>query len=284
MGVYDRDYYREEPAGFFGGRRSAVLDLIIVNVALYLIDIFSDQWVTKHLTLRSNLFSSPWHAYQLLTYGFVHDYQSIGHILFNMIALFFFGRDVEGFYGRKRFLSMYLSTVVLVGLIWLIMAQFSAKESGVLGASGAIMGVIVLFVMRDPHRTIYVNFFIPVPAWLMLILYVGLDFFGIVSPNPEDHVAHIAHLTGVGLGFLYYRTGFSLAQLWPSNWSLKKLKRGPKLRVHNETSEAGDDPRAWQMQVDAILEKISQQGEASLTADERKILEEASRRYQQRRQ
>ena len=64
---------------------------------------------------------------------------------------------------------------------------------------------------------------------------------------------------------------------------MPKIKRGPTLRVHAETAEDEDEPRQWQAKVDAILEKISQQGEASLTSDERKILEEASRRYQQRR-
>ncbi len=98
--------------------------------------------------------------------------------------------------------------------------------------------------------------------------------------HPTDNVAHVAHLSGVAFGFIYYQTGLNLGRLVPRRLSGNPFRMSPKLRVH-DPDEASRD---LSDQVDAILAKISQQGEASLTRKERRTLEEASKRYQRRRQ
>ena len=116
MGIYDREYYQERPPGIhFGGNRMMVTNLVILNVIIYIIQLFfrsdnpTDFSLTRTLSLHSNLLSEPWNIWQLVTYGFVHSDKHFFHILGNMFCLWFFGRDVEAIYGKKTFLWFYLT-------------------------------------------------------------------------------------------------------------------------------------------------------------------------------
>ncbi|MGH7135357.1 MAG: rhomboid family intramembrane serine protease, partial [Pirellulales bacterium] len=144
------------------------------------------------------------------------------------------------------------------------------------GASGAVVGVTILFVLHYPMRMIYIWGVLPVRAWVLGSLCIVQNVLGLgVS---KDSVAYEAHLAGAAFAYIYYATGWNLGRWWPRRFSLGSLKPRPKLRVHEpEHEESLSD------QVDRILEKISREGEASLTAQERRTLEDASRRYQQRR-
>ena len=131
MGLYDRDYVRDEPRGsFLGGNRSMVTNLILVNVGVFLLDlVFFNRRLSEYLALHADLFTHPWNIWQLLTYGFAHESGQPGtpivlgnfaHVGFNMFGLWLFGRDVESIYGRKEFLRIYLSLIVLCGLSWVV--------------------------------------------------------------------------------------------------------------------------------------------------------------------
>ena len=116
MGVYDREYYRgEEPGGTaVAGPRSMVTNLVILNVVLYVLDIFIDSrhhWLMEHMAASPASVAQPWLWWQLITYGFAHSYQDQWHIISNMFGLWMFGRDVEGVYGRWEFLRIYLVAV-----------------------------------------------------------------------------------------------------------------------------------------------------------------------------
>src|SRR5262245_51208037 len=115
MGLSDRDYARDEPRGIFlGGDQPMYVKLILVNVGVFLIDlIFYEGTLSGKLALKGDLFQKPWQFWQLLTYGFTHDPVNKFHIVGNMLGLYFFGREVEGIYGRKEFLRLYLSLIVL---------------------------------------------------------------------------------------------------------------------------------------------------------------------------
>jgi membrane associated rhomboid family serine protease len=277
MGIYDRDYYQgDERSSWFAGR-SMVVNLILVNVAIFIADLLFDQQVSETLSLKSDLFQKPWQFWQLLTYGFVHDPNDLRHILFNMFGLWLFGSDVETIYGRAEFLRLYLVTIVLAGLAW-VLSTLAADSSGVLlGASGGVMGMMMLFVMHFPRRIFYIWGILPLPAWALGVIYVFFDLMG--AAHNTDNVAHVAHLTGAAFGFIYYRAHLNLGRLVPRRLSWSALRWRPKLRVHDPDREAPD----LNQQVDQILEKISREGESSLTKGERRTLEEASRRYQRRR-
>jgi len=284
MGLYDREYYREERSGFsLGGDRSMVTNLILVNVAVYVLDLLFDGALRDHLELQADLFRHPWDAWQLLTAGFLHS-RNMWHIVTNMIVLYFFGRDVEGIYGRMEFLRIYLAIVILSSLAWVLtqVAEGHASPLVVMyGASGAVTGVLKLFILHFPKRVILLFGAIPIPAWLLGVVYIGADFLGYVGPAKEadgPKVAYETHLAGAGLAAIYFYAHLNLGRWLPSRL-LGSLRR-PKLRVHSpreNVSESLDE------RVDAVLDKVAKQGIDSLSASERKLLEDASRRYQRRR-
>lgn len=276
MGIYDRPYYRDEQSGGWLGGRSMVINLIILNAAVYLIDLVAEGRVSNALSLKSDLLTHPWQAWQLITYGFVHDRQDPFHILLNMYGLWLFGRDVEEVYGRAEFVRIYLVTIILSGLVWVIAT--GADSPSLVGASGGVMGMMILFVLHFPKRMFALFGIVPVPAWALGAMYVAFDVMGVI--NRTGNIAHVAHLTGVAFGFAYYRLRWNLGKLVPARLSSSMFRLKPKLRIHDPQEEQRD----LNQQVDQILEKISREGEASLTKKERRTLEEASRKYQRRRQ
>lgn len=308
MGIYDREYYRDEPRRPGIGDWSAVTTLIVINVAIWVIDQFtpnptrqlgewlvvdsSRHWLDAHMQLLPDLFTHPLQAWQLLTYGFAHDPNSVMHILFNMFGLWLFGRDVEVIYGRKEFYRIYVSLLILSGLGWVAFQMVLAPgdRSPAIGASGAIMGITMIYILHYPYRMFLFMFAIPVPAWALGVIFIAWDVLGATGRlhlGPEN-VANTAHLTGAFFGFVYYRTHWTLFSLWPGRLFSGAFRR-PKYRVHRGDDDgnargsgsagAGSEQRQLQQQVDDILAKISREGEASLTAAERRTLEEASRKY-----
>lgn len=280
MGILDRDYYRDEPRGLFlGGDRTMVANLIIINVVLYLVDaLFFNGRLMQAMELQASLPEHPWDVWQLVTYGFAHSRSDIWHIVFNMLGLWFFGRDVEGIYGKKQFLQLYLTLIILSGVAWLV-TSLNNPQARVIGASGAVLGIMFVFVMHYPRRTIFLFGIIPLPAWALMAAYVIQDLSGLQGDG-RDYVAHAAHLGGALFGFVFYKTGWTLFSLIPSHLFKRGLPtRRPKLKLHSPEQ----DDASLSQRVDEILEKISREGEASLSKDERRVLEDASRRYQKRR-
>jgi membrane associated rhomboid family serine protease len=286
MGLYDREYYRDEPARGFqlGLSHSVVVNVIVINVVIYLIDTLFQVGLASMMALHADLLDRPWNVWQLLTCGFAHA-PDPWHVLFNMLALWFFGRDVEAIYGSKLFLRLYLSLIVCASLAWVVSTNMTVDRPywgyfTMVGASGGIAGILAIFVCHYPTRTILLNFFIPVPAWVMGLIWLGSDIAGALNRVQGDNVAYAAHLGGAAFGFLFYKTHWYLGWFVPDKWSMPSFKKKPPLRVHrpSEPREADVSEEA-----DAILEKIGRHGQDSLTAHERRVLEEYSRRMQQKR-
>lgn len=302
MGLYDRDYVREEPRGLqLGGEWSAVVTIIVINVAIYLLDLMSSDGLYSRLqefgALRGDLFAKPWQVYQLLTYGWLHDNTSLVHLVMNMVTLYFFGSYVEGYlYSKTRFWQFYLGSMVLAGLGWVIAQQPwfphtanipPAALVSCIGASGAIVAVFVYSVLKDPHRQILFSMVIPMPAWIVGVITLGYDIMGMLGRSSSGNVAYACHLAGAASGFLFYKTNWCLGDLVPLGWLQRQWKtvNGPRVRLHRPSAE-DDDESEWDedlsSRVDEILAKISATGEASLTKEERKILQNASRQFRSR--
>jgi len=282
MGFYDRDYqrggyYGQQPGFNLGGPRTMVTNLVIVNCAVYLAQLLSDNWVTIIGVLYDDWYWAPWQAYRLLTYGFLHSPNDLWHIAMNMFVLWMFGRDVEYRYGRREFLAFYLVAIVVAGLVWTIAEVPNAGTSTMLGASGGVSAMVILFAMNFPHRMVLFMFFIPMPMWVLAVLVVGIDAWNAMA-RPDAGVAFTAHLGGALFGFLYYQWGWRLERWLPSRDWGKRLRPKPKLRVIDPDQVDSTDSR-----VDEILKKIQEQGQDSLTRGERRILEQASREYQKKR-
>jgi len=296
MGIYDRDYYRQEqrPGFSLGAPHTMVGTLILINVAVYLVDglfFAENHQLTKLLAASGSTLSRPWMWWQLLTYGFAHA-ASPYHVLFNMLQLWFLGREVEQRYGSREFLRLYLVILVLGSVIWAISHALLGRQVALVdgqpvrivptlvGASGAISGVVLLFVLNFPQRTL-VLFPIPIPvrAWVIGVMLVVVNVMGAVSQR--GNIAFGVHLTGLAFAYIYFRSRWNLARMTGGLLSFGWLKPRPKLRVHDPRSE--DRRGDLGEEVDRILEKIHNQGQDSLTRQERRTLETASRQYQKKR-
>jgi hypothetical protein len=197
----------------------------------------------------------------------------------NMFMLWMFGREIELKYGRREFLYFYLSAIVFAGAVWLALYNLVYGASGrVLGASGAVTAVLILFILNYPRRTLYIWGVLPIPAWVAGILFVVIDISG--ASGSRDGVAYEAHLAGAAFAFLYHRLGwrfenFAPAQLpSPRRW----LRSRPKLRLH----DPDESTRRQDVDADRILGKVHREGQDSLTPRERRILEDYSRRMRRK--
>ena len=288
MGIYDRDYYREERQTFaLRGPRSVTATLIIINVVVYLVDYLllageRNGQIAESLRVTVGSLTRPELWWRFLTYGFVHAQQP-EHIVVNMLVLWFFGRPVEERYGAKEFLRLYLVLLVFSSLVWAAVGKFiegAPESASVVGASGAVTGIVILFVVSYPQARVLLFFVLPMPAWVLGVLFVAWNIWGAMAES-TSHVAYTVHLSGAAFAFLYYRFGWSLGRLVPGRGSWRWLRRRPHLRLHKP--EAPEEDEKLSEEVDRILAKISLQGEASLTGKERRTLQNASRLYQRKR-
>lgn len=281
MGLYDRDYYRgdAQPGIQMRAPQTAVVWIILINVAVWVVDAFLPQLdLMNWLALRGDTLWKPWLWWNMVSYGFAHAPEP-GHVLFNMLGLFILGRDIEWTYGKREFIRLYLALLLAGGLVWSVASAITGNLSPVVGASGAVAGIVVLFALHFPRRTLLLFFVIPIPAWVLGVLLVAFDIMGALGQGREN-VAYVVHLAGAGFAFLYFRSGWRFSRLGEGMGLWLRRLRGPRLSVRHPEDDSEDDLSA---EVDQILEKISREGEASLTRRERRVLHDASRRYQQRR-
>lgn len=219
-----------------------VKNLLIINVLLFIATGILQSPplnidLTKILGLhywRSELFS-PW---QIISYMFMHG--NIPHILFNMFAVWMFGTHIENRWGSKRFLNYYLLTgfgaaflhyliihfqiinlesVMNYDQIMIILNEgivpegisrgsaqklFFLYNTPVVGASGSLFGILLAFGVLFPNTLLYLYFAIPIKAKYFVIGYGLLELFSGLSNNPQDNVAHFAHLGGMLFGLLIF--------------------------------------------------------------------------------
>jgi membrane associated rhomboid family serine protease len=283
MGIYERDYYQgnRQPGVHLGSEWTVVGKLIAINAAVFIImslriaPQLSDWMAASSLSL-----SEPSKIWQLLTYGFAHDVSNAGHVIFNMFGLFVFGRDVESKYGSKEFLRFYLVSIVLGGLLFAARGLVLQTSGGVIGASGAVAAVVILFCVNFPKRTLLLMFVFPVPAWAIGMLLIVSNLFG-AGWMTDQPVAYDVHLVGAGFALLYYRFGWNLGRWTPNLSGGKKwLKPKSKLKIHEPT---GEDPyRSLDSQADELLAKVKREGVESLSDGEKRLLEDYSRRMRQK--
>ncbi len=315
MGFYDRDYYRDDNGGpsWFSGVAPACKTIIVINAIAFFFAMSSRVSPFRGLEANSDAIFLHGHVWQLLTATFIH--KDILHLVFNMLFLWVAGREVESRYGTREFACFYLAAAVFSTLIWALTDRLTPLpgEAYMIGASGAILAVVTLYVMDNPRREILLFFVLPVEAWLFLVGYIGLDLLQLVkqlqggdAARGPAAVAFAAHLGGALYGFLFKR----LDLRW-GHWLSRKGRR-PRLRVvsppparererispmpasSSRSISAGVGPKAsapssfpaeqLDARLDEVLAKIAREGGRSgLTEEEQRILEEASRRARDRR-
>jgi rhomboid family protein len=208
--------------------------------------------------------------YKPFTYMFLHG--GLFHILFNMLILWMFGTEFETMWGSRRFLRFYLLSG-LGGALFSLALDFNSYAA-IIGASGAVFGVMAAYWRYFPERKLYLYFVIPVKIrWAIPAFLLVPIIWSFISPG--DNVAHFAHLGGAVVGFFLCRRGNAVH----SDGALKGWFKRRKNEKLTERFEANRRKAEDVMQrVDSILDKINAVGLENITDEERKFLEEASER------
>ncbi|MFQ5568500.1 MAG: rhomboid family intramembrane serine protease [Rhodothermales bacterium] len=206
--MYQNSYRPTTRFSFFP---PVIKNLLILNGLIYMAQLVqaNNGFLTQWFALWP--FSTPfvnvpdfW-PWQLLTYGFLHSTQGIGHLFFNMFALWMFGIQLENHWGSRRFGLYYIICVMGAGLVQLIVSTQAAYAGTVyptIGASGGVFGILLAFGMMFPNQVIVLIFPpIPIKAKWLVIGYGVLELFAGVS-GMQPGVANFAHLGGMLFGFL----------------------------------------------------------------------------------
>jgi membrane associated rhomboid family serine protease len=180
--------------------------LLIANGLVFALQHFAPQLTSRLLALQP-LISPPGYQFppfmpwQLLTYGFMHDTRSLMHIIFNMLMLWMFGREIERMMGARRFLTYYLTCVVGAGLVQLLVGVLQGWGVPTVGASGGVFGVFLAYGMAFPDRRIMLMFPpIPMKAKYFVIM-LGLFELSLGFSGVNNGVANFAHLGGMLFGY-----------------------------------------------------------------------------------
>lgn len=243
--------------------KSVVTGLIVINVIVFvLINVLRNIPWMMYFGLVPSLVLSQFMLWQLVTYLFVHA--GLWHLVLNMLMLWMFGTVLENTWGSKRFLGYYLFTGVGAGLCSILFAHNAV--SPVVGASGAIFGLLVAFAVMFPESVILLFFIFPMKMRYAAMVLAGINLLGALS-NPGSEVAYIAHLGGGLFGYAYFKNqaiGLALSRfsLYHFQESIKRKREVSQLNKMMDISQ----------KVDEILDKISSQGIDSLTKKEREIL------------
>jgi membrane associated rhomboid family serine protease len=218
MALADRDYIRtpsRPPVGVMH-MWSVTTWLIVINVAVYVLNMFlvvvkvdprTEMGYRVPLLWDLGYFSvdtaiSRFQIWRFITFQFLHDPRGLGHILFNMLALYFFGPLIEAYLGRRRFLAFYLISGIGGGVMYVVLWGLGFISGGALiGASAGIFGVLVAAARVAPDATVLIYGAIPMRlktmAWVMIAIAVFTIFSGGYNAGGEA-----AHLGGAAIGFL----------------------------------------------------------------------------------
>jgi membrane associated rhomboid family serine protease len=179
---------------------------LIANGLLFSLQQFAPRLTFEFLALQP-LVSPPGYItpsfipWQLITYGFLHSTNSLMHIIFNMLMLWMFGRDIEMLMGPRRFLIYYIICIIGAGIIQLLVGIFQGGGVPTVGASGGVFGILLAYGMAFPERRIMLIFPpIPMKAKYFVALLGLLEFYlGFSGVN--NGVANFAHLGGMLFGY-----------------------------------------------------------------------------------
>ena len=243
---------------------SGVKLLIIINIAVFILMELSGQKniLFQMFGLVPRAVLQEYKLWQTFTYLFLHG--GFIHILFNMFILWMFGKDLEVDWGKNEFLIFYFICGIGSGIITVFTSINSFVP--VVGASGAIYGVLVAYGLTYPNRMVYLYGVFPLKVKYMVLGLGVIAFFASLSAS-QSTVSHITHLSGMIIGIIYIVFNF--------RWKNIRLLY-IKMRLKSIQSKQNEDTHI-KMQVNKILDKLNDQGWESLTSKEEEFLTRASK-------
>jgi len=251
----------------------AIRTLVLVNVVVYLLQSLSgkEDVFFRLFGLVPSSFLSELMIWQPFTYMFFHApfYSSVGisHILLNMLGLWVFGRELEQAWGKNNFLKYYFVTGIGSGLVTFLFQINS--DSPVIGASGAVYGVLLAYGLSYPNRMLYIWGIIPVKSLWLVIIMGAIAFFGLLGN--ADGISHVTHISGMVIGY------FMLNKKWRWRELLFKIrKKTIEFQVQRHEEKVAKKIML-KKDIDLILDKIQKEGFTSLTSKEKNKLYDASK-------
>jgi len=298
-------YYGQQYTFGFGERLPpAVKYLLLTNVGCFFLQLVADDAITKWFALTPYAVVQNFSVWQLVSYMFLHG--GIGHILMNMLVLWMIGCELERYWGTREFLRFYFVCGIGAGLIHLIVS-FLLPETPlvyppkvpVIGASGAIYGLLMAFGVLFPNRVITLLLFFIIPInikvkYLVTIAGLVVLYSSLASARePGGNIAHFAHLGGMVIGFLYLKNikpSLRWGDVMFSNRSRKadtgRLSKWFRQRTEKRRQMQVVRRRQQEVQlrerVDVILDKINEVGYENLSENEKQVLKEASQYLSQK--
>jgi len=244
---------------------SGVRALLIVNGVVFLLQFFpgAGAWLTSAGALIPFETYGHGQLWRCVTYMFLHSTADFSHLLLNMFALWMFGGALEERWGTKRFIGLYFlfgTGAALFGVFYLFDPVLRLVP--VIGASGAVFGLLTAYAVYNPNRELLFFFVLPMRAWMIVAGFAVLSLFFAFSQG--SGIAHLIHLGGIVVAFSWLKGAWYRAQ--------------KELRYEKETRSRAEGQfsrkRYYEEKVDPILEKIAREGEGALTKEEKKTLEE----------
>jgi rhomboid family protein len=214
--------YNRYRFSFGYGLTPVIKKLIIVMAALFLLEGIVSNRITFYLGLVPLLVWKKFFLWQLVTYIFLHG--GISHILFNLLALWMFGGELESYWGPRKFLRYFLFCGIGAGLCTVVFSPYQFIP--VVGASGAIYGILLAFGWLFPNRLIYVYFLVPIPAKYFVILFGLIELYASMQ-GTGGGVAHLTHLGGLIFGILYMGYPAIRQKVRREYYKRKMSQRGP---------------------------------------------------------
>jgi membrane associated rhomboid family serine protease len=247
--------------------------LLIANTAVFVLQLLPriGPWITDAGALVPFDVYVRMQVWRLATYMFLHSPIDLSHILLNMLALWMFGGELEERWGTKRFLTLYGAFGIGAALfsVFYMLDPFM-RITAVIGASGAVFGLLTAYAVYYPDRRILLFFVLPVRAWALVAGYAVLSL--LLAFSHGNAVAHLIHFGGIVVAFAYLKG-------WPGieDWYWVHKEQCEEKKMRKRAEEQVNRKRYYEEKVDPVLRKISIEGMESLTKEEKRILEEAGK-------
>ena len=236
----------------------AIKILVSVNFGIFLLQTIArtEGMFFPLFGLVPKLVWSEFMLWQPFTYLFFHG--SIWHVLINMFVLWMFGSELERLWGKKHFLKFYFVTGVGAGLVTMIIGLNSMTP--IVGASGAVYGVLLAYGLTYPNRTVYLYGIIPIKS-LWFVIGIGVIAF-MSSFDNVSQISHLTHLSGMMIGYLMLKRPVRFNDLW---FTIRK--RTLEYKIKHEEKKVSQHQEI-EREIDSILDKINREGFDSLTNEE----------------
>ena len=236
--------------------------ILYTNVIIFFVtELFGFKYLLfKIFGLVPQLTLSVFQIWQPLTYLFLHS--GFFHILINMLVLWMFGRELEYRWGKNKFLLYYFVIGIGSGLVTILFNPFSLIP--IVGASGAIYGILTAYTLLYPDRRVFIYGIFPIQIKYMMI-FLGLTSFFASIIQIDSTISHLTHLSGMLIGFIYLK--------WKN-----LIKLLPKIRIHDTELKIYEKNRSKD-EIDIILDKLKLDGWEGLSDSEKTQLFDASKSY-----